>query len=211
MPTPMKYPSQSYTRTSPPAGSSPARTRSGVSTCALPEHERALHPGRTGADDEDVAVGVRRPLEALGVPPSPELLTGRRVLRAGDLVVVERAREADIAADALADLVEPAFLDLLRQERVRDRRPRGADQVPDAAADDLHHPLRARQASDAHDRLRRGLANAARPLELPALIVAARGSDVSRAVGDRADVHVPEVDEMIGQPNELESLHDLHS
>ena len=145
------------------------------------------------------------------MPAAPELLTGGRVLRAGDLVVVERTREADVAADALADLVEPAFLDLLRQERVGDRRPRGADQVPDAAADDLHHPLRARQAPDADDRLRRGLANAAGPLQLPALVVAARRRDVGRAVGDRADVHVPEVDEVIGQPNELEPLLELDS
>src|SRR5207253_5292053 len=49
---------------------------------ALPENESAFHPGRTGADDEDVAVGVRRALEALGVPAAPELLAGRRILRA---------------------------------------------------------------------------------------------------------------------------------
>ena len=178
---------------------------------ALPEHEGALEPRRAGADDQHLAAGVRRTLETLRVPAAAELLARGRILRARDLVMVERARKADVATDALADLVEPSLLDLLRQERVGDRRPRGADQIPDAAADDLHHSLRARQASDAYDRLRRGLTNVARPLELPALIVAARRRDVRGAVGDRADVHVPEVDEVIGQPNELESLLELDS
>ena len=45
-------------------------------------------------------------------------------------------RDADVAADALADLVETTFLDLLRQERVGDRRPGRADNVewPDRIA-----------------------------------------------------------------------------
>ena len=42
-------------------------------------------------------------------------------------------RDADVAADALADVVESALLDLLRQERIGDRRPRGADDVALAA------------------------------------------------------------------------------
>src|SRR5205085_6819902 len=112
------------------------------------EDDRALHPRRSGPDDEHVAVRVRRALEPLRMPAAPELLAGGRVLRADDLVVVERVRDADVAADALPDLVEPALLDLPRQERVGDRRARGADQVPRAAPDDLDHPVRARQAPD---------------------------------------------------------------
>ena len=101
---------------------------------ALAEHDRALHPGRPGADDEHVAVAVLRRLEALGVPAAAELLARGRVLRAADVAAGIRLRDADVAADALADLVEPPLLDLAREERVGDRRPRGADHVPGAAA-----------------------------------------------------------------------------
>src|SRR5207248_5758961 len=47
--------------------------------------------------------------------------------------------------------------------------------------------------------------------EMPALMVAARRRAVPGAVGDPAYVHVPEVDEAIGQRNELESLLELDS
>ena len=50
-------------------------------------------------------------------------------------VMREVAGDADVAADAFADVLEPALLDLLRQERIGDRGPRRADQVEDARAD----------------------------------------------------------------------------
>ena len=103
---------------------------------ALAQHERALHPGGAGADHQHIVVGVCRRLEPLGVPAAAVLLAGGRVLgadhrRAADLP----ARDADVAADALADVVEAALVDLLRQERVGDRRPRSADDVELAALD----------------------------------------------------------------------------
>ena len=106
---------------------------------ALAEHDRALHPARPGADDEHVAVAVLGGLEALWVPAAAELLARGRVLRAPDVAARVGLGDADVAADALADLVEAALLDLQRQKRVSDRRPRGADHVPGAARDDLRH------------------------------------------------------------------------
>ena len=90
---------------------------------ALAEHHRALHPGRPGADDEHVVVGVLGRVELLRVPAAAVLLAGGRVLRADQRRAADLpARDADVAADALADVVEPALLDLLRQERIGDRR-----------------------------------------------------------------------------------------
>ena len=58
-------------------------------------------------------------------------------------------RNADIAADALADIVGAAFPDLVGQERIGDRGARGADQIRLAGLDDFHHVIRAGHAIDA--------------------------------------------------------------
>ena len=79
---------------------------------------RAHSIRRAGADDEDVVVGVRGLLELLGMPAAPVLLAGGRVLRADDRRASDLPGDADVAADALADVVEPALVDLLREERV---------------------------------------------------------------------------------------------
>ena len=71
---------------------------------------------------------------------------GRRLLPAGD---------ADVAADALADVVEPPLLDLSRQERVGDRRAGGADDVALPGADRLDHDVGIGEAPDADHGLRR--------------------------------------------------------
>ena len=76
---------------------------------ALAEHDRALQPRRAGADHEHVAVGVGGALEALGMPAAAVLLARRRVLRAAEVAAAVRARVADVAADALADLVVAAL------------------------------------------------------------------------------------------------------
>ena len=89
---------------------------------ALGEHDRALQPGGPGADHEHVAVGVGRALEALGMPAAAVLLARRRVLRAAQVASAVGERVAGVAADAGADLVVAALLDLERQERVGDRR-----------------------------------------------------------------------------------------
>ena len=96
---------------------------------ALAERDRALHPGRPGADDQHRAIGVRRALEPLGMPPAPMLLAGGGVLDAAEMPVPVDLHDADVRAGAFADLVGASLGDLLRQERVGDRRPRAADQV----------------------------------------------------------------------------------
>ena len=173
---------------------------------ALAEDDGALHPRRARADDENVAVAVLGRLEALGVPPAPVLLAGRGVLRTPDVVPFLRLHHADVAADALAHLAVAALLDLLREERVGDGRPRSADQVPGARADDLRHAVGVGEPAHADDRLRRRLAHVTGPFELVALLEEARRARVLRPFDDRADVHVPQIHQGVGQADEAESL-----
>ena len=189
-----------------PPMSSPASTRWTRRKPRLPSTIAHSIPAGPAPTTSTSRSRVLRRLEALRVPAAPELLARGRVLGAADVAARVRLRDADVAADALADLVEPSLLDLAREERVGDRRPRGADHVPDAARDDLRHLVGVGEARDADDRLRGRLAHVPRPLELPALLEEARGAGVLRPLGRRADRHVPEVDEVVGEAHELEPL-----
>ena len=187
-------------RMMPPISSRPS-TRWTRLNAALREHDRALHAGRAGADDEDVVGGVRGALEPLGMPASAVLLAGGRVLRAADVAARVARDDAHVAADALADLVQPALLDLLRQERVGDRRPGGADDVRHAASGRLGHLSAFVKRPTPTIGLLGRAAHLARPLELAACREEARRAGVDRPLGDdRADVDVPEVDVAVGEP-----------
>ncbi len=176
---------------------------------ALAEHDRALHARGARADDEDVAVAVLRGLELLGMPAAAVLLARGRVLRAAEVVAPLGLHHADVAADALAHLAVAPLLDLLGQKWVGDGRARRPDQVPRARADDLRHAVGVGQAADADDRLRGRLPYVLGPLELVALLEEARRARVLRPVENRAHVDVPEVDEMVGEADELEALREL--
>ena len=174
------------------------------------ERQRALHAGRAATDHERVEAGpeLRKPLR---MPAAAVLLACGRVLGAADVAAAVGLGDAHVAADALADLVDASLVDLARQERVGDRGPGGADQIPHAAADDLGHQIGVGQPADAHDRLRGRLAHARGALELPALREEARGAGIERPLRDRADGDVPEIDEVVGQAHELEALLELHA
>ncbi len=87
------------------------------------------------------------------MPAAAPLLAHRRVLRAAHRNAELVARDTDVAADALANVVEPAFLDLARQERIGDRRPCGADEIEHALADERGHVIGRGVAADADHRL----------------------------------------------------------
>ena len=63
--------------------------------------------------------------------------------------MVKSRADADVAADAFADVVDAALLDLLRQEGIGDRGPRGADHVEHAAPDLRDHGVGRGEAADA--------------------------------------------------------------
>ena len=123
----------------------------------------------------------------------------------------DRPRVAGIAADALADLVVAALLDLLWQERIRDRRPRRADQIDGAASHQVGHPVGVGEPAHHHDRLLGRLAGTARPGHLVALVEEPRRARVEPSrPPHRADHHVPQVDHRVGRADELEPLLDRH-
>ena len=117
------------------------------------ERQRALQTGRAGTHDQHrlATLASRHPL---GMPAAAPLLHDGRVLRAphgGEAVL---AGHADVAADALADLVEAALLDLLGQERVGDGRARRADEVDDAPPHLREHGFGRGEPADPDHRLR---------------------------------------------------------
>ena len=134
------------------------------------------------------------------MPAASVLLAGGGVLgahhrRAADLP----ARDALVAADALPDVVETALLDLVRQERVRDRRPGGADDVELSGVDDGDHRVGVRDPADADDRLVGVVArlDGARVRLLVVLLEEPGRAGVLPPLGDVADRQVPEVDEVV--------------
>ena len=175
---------------------------------ALAEHARTLHPSGPGADHKHVGRSVPRAGEALRVPAPAVLLAHRRVLCADDRRAEVDAADAGVAADALADLVEPALVDLLRQEGIGDGRARRSDHVERAAANELRHRVGASEAPDAGDRLRGERADLRDPRRLPALGPHPRRRRVVGPLvdGAPADLEVPKVDEVVGVLDEARRL-----
>src|SRR6202163_2501744 len=113
---------------------------------ALAQNARALHARGSAAHHQNRAGpgGLR---EFFRMPAAPVFLADGHVLRAHDLAALLEFRHADIAADALADVLEPGFGDLGRQERISDRGARGADDVEHARTDQTDHVVRAGEAA----------------------------------------------------------------
>src|SRR6185437_10595107 len=77
---------------------------------ALAQGPRGFQPGRAGADHQHAAGRALR-RDAFGMPVLAPLLAHGRVLRAADRRDGHVAGDADVAADAFADVVAAAFLD----------------------------------------------------------------------------------------------------
>src|SRR5207245_4676823 len=112
------------------------------------ERQRALEARGTCADHEDRARAPRLG-DALGMPAAAPLFSDGRILGASHGHRIVPARDADVAADALADVLLASLVDLARQERVGDRGPRGADEIEHAAPDLTHHGFGAGAAAAA--------------------------------------------------------------
>ena len=89
------------------------------------------------------------------MPAPRELLASWRVLGADEKRPLDRPRGTDVAADAAANVVEPALLDLARQEGIGDRPPGRADDVEVPDANRLGHRARIGEAPDPDNRLGR--------------------------------------------------------
>ncbi len=104
----------------------------------LAERASGFEASRTRTDDQHRAFRVVF-ADALGMPAFAPFLAHGGVLGAADRRLRIVAGDADIAADAFADVVDAAFLDLLRQIGIGDGGPCRADHVHDPLADDPHH------------------------------------------------------------------------
>src|SRR6185312_516938 len=122
----------------------------------LAQRARGLQPGRTGTYHQHAGRRAGR-RDALRVPALAPFLAHGGVLRAADRRDRHVAGDADVAADAFADVVDAAFLDLARQERIGDRRACAADQVQHAAPELRHHGVGRGEAAHADHRFAGGL------------------------------------------------------
>src|SRR5262252_1609521 len=82
------------------------------------------------------------------MPPAAPLLARSRILRTANRHAIVPARDADVAADALADVLLAAGVDLHRQEGIGDRGARRADEVEHAAPDLADHGVGGGEAAD---------------------------------------------------------------
>ena len=123
---------------------------------ALAERPRCLEP-RGARSDHEHAVAGSAPLDLLGMPAPPPLLADGGVLGAADRDLFVVARVADVAADALVDVVFPPLLDLFRQEGVGDGGAGRADEIEHSTPDLRHHGVGRSESPDPHYRLRRHL------------------------------------------------------
>src|SRR6202030_1214993 len=143
----------------------------GIAACH--QHPRAFGAGRAGTHDQYGVVGAAF-RKFLRMPAAPIFLAGGGVLRADHRRAADLpARNADVAADADADVVVAALFDLLRQPRIGNGRPRRADDIGDALGHDLRHFFRVSEAPHAEHRLFGHLLDEARPWHLVTLLVEA--------------------------------------
>ncbi len=160
---------------------------------------RRFEASRAGAYDQDI---LARPLgvHPLGMPAAPPFLHPCGVLRAAAHALGHVAGDADIAADAFADVLYPALFDLFGQEGIGDRGPRTADEIERPLPDHPRHHIGAGEAADAHDRLARKLADATHKGLLRGLFLEARGA---RAIFPRPVRQIPKVGQIAVHLDEI--------
>ena len=137
------------------------------------------------------------------MPAAPPLLAHGRILGAAKRGGGEVAGDADVASDALADVLPATLLDLLGQKRVGNRRPGRADHVEHAVAHHPHHRVGRREPAHAHHRLGRELLQAPDVLLLERLLGKPRRVRVEVPV---AHHEVPQVGQLTHQPQGLGDL-----
>src|ERR1700686_3628120 len=152
--------------------------RGGDLVTAPADRQRTLQARGTCADHQNGGRAARRG-DAFGMPIAAPFFADGRVLRAPHRDCVVPARDADVAANALADVLLAALVDLPGKKRIRDRGSGGADQIENAASDLTDHGVRGGETADAAHRLACEL-----PDELDdRLLAALRGRPGQGAVG----------------------------
>ena len=127
------------------------------------------------------------------MPALAPLLAHAGVLGAADRRNGVVARHTDVAADAFADVVEPAFFDLSRQEGICNGRACRTDDVDHAAAQLRDHGVGRGETTDADHGLAGGLLDEIDEGFLGAFAAEARGQ---RVVVPGRYIHVPQVGQL---------------
>src|SRR6185437_752479 len=127
------------------------------------------------------------------MPAAAPFLTHSWILCAAEVGRGIVARHANVAADAFANVVDPSLLDLLREERISDRRPRCTDEIEHAALNLRNHRVGRGEAANADNRLCRQLLDEASILLLESFLGEARSLTV---VGPVGNVDVPQVGQL---------------
>ena len=174
--TPFGKPGQARHLVQMPA-QSPRRFGQRHVVAALARRAGCLQSSRSGADDQHtlLAAGDGHPFR---MPASAPFFGHGRILRAADRYAQLVGRKADVATDALADILGPPRIDFRRQKRVGDRRARGPDQVQHPAAHHRCHRIGAGEPADADHRLGGHRLDEAYDRLLPAFRAEARGQHV---------------------------------
>src|SRR6266508_1879635 len=142
-------------------------------------------------------------IELLGMPAAAVLLARGRVLRADEWRAADLpARDADVAADELADVGQTPLVDLQGKKRIGDGRAAGGDDVQRAAVDRLDHQVGGCEAADAENRFLRNVLDRLLPREHAAGGVEARGGRILAPFGDAGHVDVPHVHHVVDQLDE---------
>src|SRR6202140_4833058 len=116
------------------------------------ERQRTLEARGTCADHQNGGWAARRG-DPFGMPLAAPFFADGRVLRAPHRDGIVPARDTDVAADALADVLLAALVDFPGEKRIRDRGSRRADQIEHAASDLTDHGVRGGETADAAHRL----------------------------------------------------------
>ena len=151
--------------------------------------QRGFQSGGAAAHHQHVA-RLRGLRKSLWVPAAAPFFARRGVLGAAHRHAVVPAGNADVAANALADVVAVAFADLGRQKGVGNAGSRATDQIEHAAANLRHHGVgRGKTAHADHRAIGHPLHKVDNGL-MSALWPEARGAAVR---GARIHFHVPQI------------------
>ena len=172
---------------------------------ALAQGNGCFEPSRPGPDDEHRLVGALL-RDLLWMPAAPPLLPHGRVLSAANRVVHLIACVADVAADALADLVFSAFIDLVRQEGVGNGGASASDQVDNTLIHHAQHAVRRGKAPYADYRLVRQLLHVVDRGFEPPLLDEARRAHLEGVV---VECHVPQIRKVLQDFDRCPRLFDI--
>ena len=122
------------------------------------------------------------------------------ILRAAYRALRRVARDTDIAADALANVFQPALLNFIRQKGIGDRGAGGTDHIEYTALDLSHHGIGRGKAAHTHHRFG-GQFFHERHVRLLRTLFTKTSRD--RIIGPVTDIHIPKIRQLSQHLNDF--------